>query len=204
MRGLSAFRRAAKWAVCPLAGCGRDAARLKGVQASWRAQRDIQPKGEMKMKCALVASLCAVSFAAVTSCSESASFTDIDHLSPPSIDLRAISVDSGGVLKITVTVSNPTRVQLQVSNSAECSFAVRIFPDSTGEEMAASGASCASDGKTTDLAPGGSLILSRTFTAGDLTQYTAGQYGINVTVGTPTSVVTGWGGAVKLPLASKP
>jgi hypothetical protein len=47
-------------------------------------------------------------------------------------------------------------------------------------------------------------MLSRTFAAGELTQYSAGQYGINVTVGTPTSVVTAWGGAVSLPLASTP
>jgi hypothetical protein len=155
------------------------------------------------MKQLLVALLCAVSFGAVTSCSGSGELTEINHLSPPTVALSAVSVDSGGVLKITVTVTNPTRVSLQVFNSADCAFAVRIFPDSTGEPMSATGASCASDGTTVNLAPGGSLILSRTLSASDLTQYAAGQYGINVTVETPLYRIVGWGGAVKLPLASK-
>ena len=139
-----------------------------------------------------------------TACSGTTVTDGINHLPPPSVDLRAISKDSGGVLKIAVTVSNPTSVHLLVANSPQCPFAFRIFPDSTGEPLVASGASCPSGAGMTDLAPGDSLILPRTLLATDLTQYAPGTYGVNVTVGTGTTIVSAWGGAVRLPLSSKP
>lgn len=158
------------------------------------------------MKPASSASLFAVAVVGLTACSDAASsLTDgIDHRAPPSIDLRAKSADSGGVLKITVTMSNRTSVHLQVPTSPQCPFAVRIFPDSTGEFIVASGTGCTSTANTTDLAPGDSLALTRVFSATDLTQYAPGTYGINVTVGTNTETVTAWGGAVRLPLSSTP
>ena len=145
-----------------------------------------------------------VSLAVVMSCSGSSEFSYIDHLPPPTLELRATSVDSGGVLKITTIVFNPTRVELQVTTTPECLFAVRIFPDSTGDQIDASGVSCAIQGTTTNVPPGDSVVLSRIFSSSDLTQYSAGQYGVNVTVATPTYTIGTWAGAVKLPLASKP
>ena len=160
------------------------------------------------MKPVLLASLFAVAVVGVTACSDSSSDNYGLGPAPPSIDFRAVSLDSGGVLKINVTVSNPSSVHLQVSNAPECPFDVRIFADSTGQAMVGFGtilgATCPSSAKTTDLAPRDSLILTRTFSATDLTQDSPGLYGINVTVGSNTVIVTGWGGAVRLPLSSKP
>lgn len=70
--------------------------------------------------------------------------------------------------------------------------------------MSESGVSCAMQGTATNLAPGDSVVLTRILSTADLTQYSAGQYGVNVTVGTPTYTIGAWAGAVKLPLASKP
>ena len=97
----------------------------------------------------------------LTACSDATSVSGgFNRLPPPSVNLRATSVDSGGVLKIAVVVSNPTSVHLQVAKSPQCSFAFRIFPDSTGEFMVASGAGCPSSGSMTDLAPGDSVTLT--------------------------------------------
>ena len=160
-------------------------------------------RSTLRLSCLIRSSL----FIALTACSDACSttsFDDYDHLSPPTPELRAISVDSGGVLKITVVVSNRWGVHLQMANSPQCPFAFRIFPDSTGEYLVQTGPGCPASGAATDLAPGDSVRLSRMLSATDLTQYTAGTYGINVSVATNTGTTTAWAGAVKLPLSSKP
>jgi len=132
------------------------------------------------------------------------SFDDYDHLAPPTPELRATSVDSGGVLKITVVVSNPNGVHLQMASSPQCPFAFRMFADSSGAAFVETGAGCPASGDRTDLAPGDSVRLSRILSPTDLTQYAAGTYGINVTVLANTTTTTAWAGAVRLPLSSKP
>lgn len=141
----------------------------------------------------------------LTACSDATSVTDgFSRTAPPLFDLRAVSVDSGGVLQIAVVVSNPTGVHLQMANSPQCSFAFRIFPDSTGEPVTDPGGSCPSSTSATDLAPGHSVTLIRTLSVSDLAQYAPGMYGINVTVRTTTATTTAWAGTVRLPLSSKP
>ena len=143
----------------------------------------------------------------LAACSDATSTTSgdgLDHRAPPSVDLRASAADSGGVLRITVVASNPSRVHLQMISSPQCPFTVRIFPDSTGALVGGTGPGCPSSTGTTDLAPGDTVYLSRIFAANDLAQYAPGEYGINVTVGTTTDTTTVWGGAVTLPLNSRP
>ena len=158
----------------------------------------------MKVSCLPWLSL----FIGLTACSGTSLTDNSNRLGPPSLSLQGISVDSGGVLKITVTVLNPTGVHLKLADAPQCPFDVRIFPDSTGQAMTGFGTilstSCPTAASTTDLAPHDSLIVSRTFSPTDLTQYTPGLYGLNVTIGTTTTITTGWSGAVRLPLSSKP
>jgi hypothetical protein len=188
------------------------AARRREGDARWGSSCQIEPisstltnrRSTLKLSRLLSPSL----FIGLTACvdaSSAISSTDgFDHLPPPTIDLRATSADSGGVLKITVVASNRSSVHLQVSQAPQCPFALRIFPDSTGEFMVATGAMCPSATSTIDLAPSDSVVLSRTLAPSDLTQYAAGLYGINVTVGTTSELITAWGGAVRLPLISRP
>lgn len=157
----------------------------------------------MRLSCLIRSSL----FIALTACSDAistTSFDGYDHLSPPTPELRAIAVDSGGDLKITVVVSNPNGVHLQIANSPQCPFAFRMFADSTGAAFVESGAGCPASGDRTDLVPGDSVRLSRILSPTDLTQYAPGTYGINVTVLANTTTTTAWAGAVRLPLSSKP
>jgi hypothetical protein len=114
-------------------------------------------------------------------------------------------VDSGDVLKITATVSNPTSGHLKVANSAQCPFAVRVYPDSIKQlEFPVPGAVCY-NARTTDLAPGDSLALSRTLSATDLAQYPPGLYGIAVTIAMDESNSMSMAvGSLRLPLSSKP
>ena len=78
----------------------------------------------MKFSCLLLSSL----LIGLTACSDGASVTDIG-VQPPLV-LRTFPLDSGGVLRIRVTISNPTRVHLQVANSPECPFGVHLYPNS--------------------------------------------------------------------------
>lgn len=156
----------------------------------------------MKLSRLLSSSLCITLAACFDATSPTSSTDGIEHRTPPTVDLRATSVDSGGVLTITAIVANRSGIHLKVVNAPECPFALRIFPDATGEFMVATGVMCPSTASTTDLAPNDSLVLSRTLSAFDLMQYQPGTYGINVTVGTTTALVTAWGGAVKFPLSS--
>lgn len=160
------------------------------------------------MKFASSVALVAIAFAGLAACSDRGSFVSPGILPPPTPSFRATSVDSGGGLKILLTLSNPHTVHLQVADFPSCPFDVTVFPDATGESMVTSGTSlgtsCSSSASTTDLAPGDSLIFIRAFSANELAQFTPGLYGINVTVGTSaTGIFTGWGGAVRLPLSSK-
>jgi hypothetical protein len=142
-------------------------------------------------------------FIGLTACSDA---TSLNSRLPPSLfDLRPVSVDSGGVLKIAVVVSNSTGIHLQMANSPECSFAFRIFADSTGQPVTDPGGSCPSSTSTTDLAPGHSVTLIRMVAASDLAQYAPGMYGVNVSVRTTAGAsVTAWAGTVRLPLSSTP
>ena len=141
-----------------------------------------------------------------TACSDAASVTDgFSHVAPPLLSLRVFSLDSGGVLKITTHVSNPTSVHLQVANSPQCPFSVRIYPDSIEQVSGPVPGAICYNARTTDLAPGDSLILSRIFSATDLAQYTPGLYSIEVTVALDTiSTASVEDGTVRLPLSSKP
>jgi hypothetical protein len=139
----------------------------------------------------------------LTACSDGESVTDT-NFQPPLV-LRTFPLDSGGVLRVRLTISNPTRVHLQVANSPQCPFAVHLYPDSVQQfEIPALDAFCY-NARTTDVAPGDSLVLSRLLSPTDLSQYAPGRYIIEATVAldnfNTASVIDG---AVNLPLSSQP
>ena len=145
----------------------------------------------------------AVALAGLAACSDGASVVSPGH--PPALpNIRATSVDSGGSLRIVAVVSNRTTVHLQVAVPPQCPLAVAIFPDSTGGAgMVRSGTpTCAASASTTDLAPGDSVIISRTLLANELFQYSPGLYAIDVTVVSKMAMVSVWSGDVRLPLRS--
>lgn len=142
--------------------------------------------------------------AGLAACADTPVTPGYSRLPPPTIDLHAASIDSGGVLRVLVSVWNPSSVHLQVMRSAQCPFAVRIFADSAGEQIVESGPPCPGASTTTDLAPGDTVWFSRTLSAAELAGNAPGLNAVNVTVGTKTGIVTTWGGMVRLPLASRP
>ena len=152
----------------------------------------------MRVYCLLLSSL----LIGLTACSDGASVTDSD-VRPPVV-LRTFPLDSGGVLRIRLAISNPRGVHLQVANSAECPFAVHLYPDSVQQfGIPALDAFCY-NARITDVAPGDSLVLSRLLSPTDLSQYPPGRYIIEATVVldhfNTASVIDG---AVSLPLSSK-
>ncbi|MEP6495989.1 MAG: hypothetical protein ABJF01_25135 [bacterium] len=130
----------------------------------------------------------------------------IDHRAPPMPSIiattRVVSGNGASSLEVSAVVSNGTGTPLQIASGPQCPLFVRIFPDSTGESASTTtpAMACSAVGALVDLAPGGSLLMTRTISADSLASYSPGTYGVNVAVTMKTSVVGVWAGAVRLPL----
>jgi len=121
----------------------------------------------------------------------------------PTATTFAVAVSGGAsVLEVSVTLHNYTTTHLQAVVSADCPFAVRLFPDSSGAYEYIGVVGCPAGGSELDIAPADSAVLTRVFRADTLATFAPGKYGVNVLVGTPTGTIGAWGGAIQLPLVS--
>jgi hypothetical protein len=152
--------------------------------------------------------------AALTACANREP-TQVDtttrRLAPPALAMVATSrvVSSAGgapALEVTATLWNPSTSHILLAVGPECPLVVWVFPDPTGEFMGSVDPSkgCASIGATRDVAPGDTIVLTRTVGADAFASLAAGTYGVNVAVTTNTAIMGGWGGAVHLPLTKAP
>jgi len=133
------------------------------------------------------------------------------RVAPPTLSVSAtsrvsVNAGSGPELEVSASLQNKTKSHIQVAVGAQCPLFVQIFPNPTGEQRVTTSSTmaCPSGGPTLDIAPGGSAVLTRVFSAETLASYAEGRYGINVAVTSSTGVLGVWAGAVELPLGSSP
>jgi len=127
---------------------------------------------------------------------------------PPTISVSATSrpvsnVSGGQDLQVSALLRNSTKSHFLLANGTQCPLFVQLFADPTGEAAGsvALAMGCPSGGPTIDLAPGDSIVFTRTLPATTLALFAPGKYGINVAVTTTTDIIGVWAGAVLLPLA---
>jgi len=137
--------------------------------------------------------------------------TTTRRLAPPALAMTATSrvVSSAGgspALEVTATVWNPSASHILLAVAPECPLVVWVFPDPTGAAMGSVDRSkgCASVGATRDLAPGDTVVVTRTVGADELASLPAGTYGVNAALTTTTAITGVWGGVVQLPLTNAP
>jgi hypothetical protein len=125
--------------------------------------------------------------------------------SPSLVGSARIVSDAGGQLAVEIAarLHNGTSVHLHLGTGPSCPLYVRMFPDSTGEATVVGGfpAHCPASAFTLDLAPGDSIVLSQTMAASEFSSLQPMIYGFNVGVVFDYGSVTGWAGAVRLPLS---
>jgi hypothetical protein len=154
-----------------------------------------------------------VAVAALTACAskEPTRVETSTRLGPPALAIVATSrvVSSAGgapALEVTAKGWNPTTSHILLAVAPECPLVVWVFPDPTGAAMGSVDPSkgCASVGTTRDVAPGDTVVVTRTVGADAFASLPAGTYGVNVALTTSTAITGVWGGAVQLPLTNAP
>ena len=130
-----------------------------------------------------------------------------NRLGPPVPEViattRIVAADKPS-LEVSAVVRNPSGRHVLMPTGEVCPLSVKLFPDSTGEQLIAGGpvVVCATspNAPLLDLAPGDSTQLRRTIPGDSLASSAPGLYGVNVTLVVVNSVVTVWAGAIHLPL----
>ena len=109
-------------------------------------------------------------------------------------------------LEVSASLQNFTDTHIRVAVGPQCPMFVRVFPNPTGERIVSTSASmaCPAGGPTVDVAPGTTIVLTRTLSADTLASFAPGTYGVNVAVTTSTSLIGTWAGTVELPLSGAP